>query len=177
MGMSDYDDDLTRAYGLLGGSVRYNKRGLPFNYYLKDGDSEELEARMAIAMLLRSRRVNGQLLNMLASLFDPRPRVLPDGKAHPDFLHIAERRIVFRYRARGNRNNDLANTVIARNIWHRIRAGTGIGEAIQATADEFNLSHEQAEDVWGRYKKYMLLEEQWENERKRVDADRGAKGG
>lgn len=175
--MSDHDDDLYRAYALLGGSMRYNKRGLPFNYYLKDGDSEELEARMAIAMLLRSRRVNGQLLDMLASLFDPRPRVFPDGKAHPDFLHIAERRIVFRHRARGNRNNNLANSVIAQKIWDRIRAGTGIGDAIQATADEFKLSHEQAEDVWGRYKKYMLLEEQWEDEPKTVDADQGSKGG
>ena len=153
--MNDHDDDLTRAYILLDGRLRHDQRGLPFNEYLSEGDPEETEARIGIARLLRSRRINGQLLDMLASLFDPRPRVLPDGKAHPDFLHIAERRIVFKYRARGNRNNNYANTVIARNIWRAIRAGTGIGAAIQAVADEFNLSHEQVEDVWGRYKRYM----------------------
>jgi hypothetical protein len=172
-GMSGHDDDLNRAYWLLGGCLYYNKRGLPFNKYLKEGDAEEVEARMAIAKLLRSRRVNGQLLDMLASLFDPRPRILPNCKAHPDFLHIDERRIVFRYRARGNRNNNYANTVIAQHVWQYVRAGGKIEKGVVDTAEKFKLSREQVMDVWSRYKGYMREQGRWEDQHQKLTQRKG----
>src|SRR6516162_2516430 len=98
--------DLQLARELLGGYCDQDRRGRLRSRYLKEGSQEEVDARRAIARLLRSNDpLDRQLRTALAGLFDP------DG---PPALE--QRKISIVWRRRGGHIDHRANTQIAEHI-------------------------------------------------------------
>jgi hypothetical protein len=142
-GKSSVSQDILLAYGLLDGSLDFDRRGLPREQYLKEGSVEEKEAREAISRLLRSPSpLDRQVREMLAALFDPRPNTSPWGK----------RRIVFRFRSSGNRQSSVRNSHIVSVIWDAVRAGAGVNKAVDSAIDKTGLSRERLMELWKRYR-------------------------
>ena len=95
--------------------------------YLKDGSTEELEARRALARLLRtSLPLDLGVRFVLADLIDPDQDVV-------------NRRIRFVYRRKGKRSNALLEKEIATHILARVQAGIKRELAIEDAIKKFNL--------------------------------------
>ena len=112
----------------------------------------ELEARTAIARLLRSkgpldrqldRQLHRQLLDRLACLFDPNPR------------HGEQRKIRIVSRRQGGKTNHVRNTQIAEYIWDEVKGGELVTAAIESAAEKFAISADMVTKIWGSYRPLM----------------------
>lgn len=139
MTVDERAEALMLAKVLLDGFTDYDARGLPFKKYIAD----ETEARHAIARLLREGEpLDWDLREKLAALFDP--------DTHPA---IAERKIVFSHRGRGQRQNYQANTAIAQHVWDAVTKGGPASAAILSAADQFKLDESTVKKLWRRYRR------------------------
>jgi hypothetical protein len=137
---SGSDPQLARE--LLGGYCDQDRRGRLRSRYLKEGSQEEVDARRAIARLLRSNDpLDRQLRTALAGLFDP------DG---PPALE--QRKISIVWRRRGGHIDHRANTQIAEHIRAERIAGKAFDDAIESAVEKFSVSEELAKQIWGRYR-------------------------
>jgi hypothetical protein len=153
--MNNDDNDLTLAYGLLGGRTVHEKYGLPTTEYLEADDDKE--AREAIVRLLRGRRINGQLCEMLAALFDHRLHVNPDGTFHSDSHLIAERQICFKFRRSGRSRDHVRNSFIHHYIKTLVQGGTSVVDAQMDAHLKFHIGEEMIRNIWKRFEKLDKL--------------------
>ena len=137
--------DLQLARMLLGGYTHQNRRGRRRSRYLKEGSQQEVDARRAIARLLRSNGLlDRQLRTNLADLFEPS---LPPA--------WEQRKITIGSRRRGRRVDHISNTQIAEHVWEQVRAGAKVTAAIESAADEFGVEPETVTKIWGKYKRSL----------------------
>ena len=124
--------DVEAAYKLLAGDVVKDKKGLPTKRYLS-GDLE-IEARRALARLLRDRKPLDSLLRlMLAASFDPSPT----GDVTVDEIldiNPIERQLIFA-KGRGSRSRGQA-------MRHRFIAD-------KVFAERYNSPHKRVTDIEG----------------------------
>jgi len=138
------DSDLQLARMLLGGYTDQNRRGRRRSRYLKEGSQQEVDARRAIARLLRSNGLlDRQLRTNLADLFEPSPPAWEQRK-----IRIVSRR-------RGRPIDHISNTQIAEHVWEQVRAGAKVTAAIESAADEFGVEPETVTKIWGKYKRSL----------------------
>ena len=133
--------DLQLAWMLLGGYVDVDHRGRRRSRYLKEGSQEEVDARRAIARLLRSNGpLDRQLRTALAGLFDPDPA-------------WEQRKITIGSRRRGRRVDYISNTQIAYHVWGEVMAGRKVVAAINSAVEKFGVSEELVKQICGRYRR------------------------
>ena len=136
--------DLQLARMLLGGYTDQDRRGRRRSRYLKEGSQQEVDARRAIARLLRSNGpLDRQLRTNLADLFEPSPPAWEQRK-----IRIVSRR-------RGRPIDHISNTQIAEHVWEQVRAGAKVTAAIESAADEFGVEPETVTKIWGKYKRSL----------------------
>ena len=136
--------DLQLARMLLGGYTHQNRRGRRRSRYLKEGSQQEVDARRAIARLLRSNGLlDRQLRTNLADLFEPSPPAWEQRK-----IRIVSRR-------RGRPIDHISNTQIAEHVWEQVGAGAKVTAAIESAADEFGVEPETITKIWGKYKRSL----------------------
>jgi hypothetical protein len=134
--------DLPLARALLDGYVEEDRRGRRHSKYLKRGSREELDARRAMARLLRSKNpLERQLRDSLADLFDPNP---------PEW---EQRKIEIVFQDRGRHRDHVRNTQIAYHVWNQLEAGGTVAAAINSAVEEFEVSEELVKQIWGRYRR------------------------
>jgi len=134
--------DLQLAWALLDGYVDQDHRGRRHSKYFKRGSRDELDARRAIARLLRSKNpLERQLRDSLAALFDPDP---------PEW---EQRKIEIVFQGRGKPRDHVRNTQIAYHVWDQLDAGGKVAAAITSAAEEFEVSEEFVKQIWGRYRR------------------------
>jgi hypothetical protein len=127
------------ARKLLNGFVEERRRR-PENRYLAKGCAEEVEARKAIARLLRSKHpLDPELRDHLANLFDP------------DLLS-EQRTIEFVFRRQGTPTDHIRNTAIASHVWRQVKRGVPATKAISNAASEFALSEAAIKKIWNIYR-------------------------
>ena len=139
--MDKNDAQFQLASILLQGFLEENERGRLRQKYLSDRAAQVQEARTALAKLLRSNRLNDQLREELASLFDP----------DPDSPGWQQRRIKIVSRRRGKRIDHIAATQVLKHVVDAINAGSGVNSAIAGAAETFSISDEMAKQIWRRY--------------------------
>jgi hypothetical protein len=123
---------------LMAGFIEKLDEGRPQRRYL-DSKHEDRH-RAAMARLLRSGLpLTQDFRDQLAALFDP------NAGTHP----AIDRKLIFKYRSRGRRRDNVRNTAVAQYIFVRIREGDGVEKAQQKAADFFCLSFEAVRDIWG----------------------------
>ena len=134
--------DLQLAWMLLGGYVDVDHRGRCRSRYLKKGSQEEVDARRAIARLLRSNGpLDRQLRTNLANLFDPDP---PESE---------QRKIKIVSQGRGRYRDHVGNTQIAYHVWGEVSAGRKVVAAINSAVEKFGVSEELVKQIWGKYRR------------------------
>ncbi len=139
MAMSDSDLRLARA--LLDGFVERNARGRLRTDYLKRASPEELNARRAMARLLRGDQpLDRQLRESLAGLFDPAP---------PEW---EPREIKLESRRPGRFIDHAAATQVAEYVWTEVSKGERVEDAVADAADHYARSGEAVMKIWGRYR-------------------------
>jgi hypothetical protein len=132
-------DDLQLARLLLNGSVEEDPQGRLRSKYFENGSPEELEAKKAIAHLLREQRpVDSELLMRLADLFDPPP--------------AEQRKIDIVSRRPGRPADHVATTQIAQHIWDEMSGGKRYTDAINSAVEKFSVSEDTVKKLWGRYR-------------------------
>ena len=136
------DSDLQSVRALLDGYVEEDHRGRRRSKYFKRGSRDELDARRAIARLLRSNGpLDRQLRTNLANLFDPDP---PESE---------QRKIEIAFQARGRYRDHVRNTQIAYHVWGEVSAGRKVVAAINSAVEKFEVSEELVKQIWGRYRR------------------------
>jgi len=136
------DSDLHSARALLGGYVAEDHRGRRRSKYLKRGSRDELDARRAIARLLRSKDpLDRQLRESLAGLFDP------------DFPAWEQRKIEIVAQRRGRSRDHVWNTQIAYHVWDEVSAGRKVVDAINGAVEKFEVSEDLVKQIWGKYRR------------------------
>ena len=134
--------DLTLARVLLDGYVEEDHRGRRRSKYFKRGSRDELDARRAIARLLRSKNpLERQLRDNLAGLFDPDP---PESE---------QRKIEIVFQSQGRYRDYVRKTQIAYHVWGEVSAGRKIVAAINSAVEKFEVSEELVKQIWGRYRR------------------------
>jgi hypothetical protein len=133
--------ELQLARTLLDGFIE-ESHGRLRTRYLESGDSLELQARTAIARLLRSKGpLDAQLRWHLANLFDP----AADWQL---------RKIEFVPRS-GKRPDHARNSRIASHIWDEVEGGGTVTAAVISAAEKFALSDHMIKKIWGSYRPRM----------------------
>jgi hypothetical protein len=134
-------EDQKRIIELLCGRTVQDKHGLPQQVYLKEGSTEELEARRALARELRtSIPLNLSLRFAIAELIDP------------DCDEV-ERRIRFDRRREGRpSSNALAEKQIAEFIFARVQAGVKTESVIASAVKKFGLVRSRIFEIWRIWK-------------------------
>jgi hypothetical protein len=127
---------------LLCGRMVWDECGLPTQIYLKDGSPEELEARRALARMLRSSQpLDLGLKGVLADLVDPdRDEV--------------NRKINFGNRREGKPSNAMAE-IVAQYIEAMLQDGGETRQlkyAISKAADKFELNRSRLFEIWRDWK-------------------------
>lgn len=136
------ESDLPLARALLDGYVDEDRRGRRRSKYFKRGSREELDARRAMARLLRSKNpLERQLRDSLAGLFDPDP---PESEP---------RKIEIVFQGRGKHRDHVRNTQIAYHVWDHLNAGGNVAAAITSAVEKFEVSEELVKQIWGRYRR------------------------
>jgi hypothetical protein len=132
--------DLQLARMLLDGFVDEGHQGKLRSKYLKRGEPLELEARAAMARLLRSKGpLDAQLRQHLADLFDPTAA-------------WQARKIEFVGRRKGGKTDHVRNTQIASHIWDQVKRGVRVTKAIGNAANRFALSEDSIKKIWNIYR-------------------------
>jgi hypothetical protein len=120
---------------LLGGRVVRDRRGSLQLQYLKEGSTEEKEARHALARMLRgSRPLDPGLRYLIAAMIDP---------------DEVGRRIRFGNRRKGRPSNALAEKEVAEFIWSQRRAGIQMKVAVDDARKKFGLKESRINAIWG----------------------------
>jgi hypothetical protein len=133
------DSDLQLATMLLGGFIKQDR-----TRYLEEGTSEELDARRALARLLRSNRpLDRQLRTSLADLLDPDPPAWEP------------RKIKFVSRRQGQHTDYAKNTQIALHVRDKVREGSKVKDAIKSAADAYAVSEDAVKKIWSRYRRLL----------------------
>jgi hypothetical protein len=135
--------DQERIVELLCGRAEQDQHGLPAHIYMQDGSAEELEARRALARLLRSSTpIEIGLRCILADLIDPdRDEV--------------DRQIKLKNRREGKPSNALAEKTIAEYIEAML---TDNGEtrqlkyAISKAEERFGLGRTRLLEIWREWR-------------------------
>src|SRR5262245_44020862 len=136
--------DLQLATMLLIGFVDRERRRLSTKY-LEKGCPEEVEARRAIARLLRSKApLDAQLREHLADLFDPIPAAW------------RPRRIKFVFRRPGTATDQTRNTQIAQDVGAQVKRGVRVTKAISNAANRFALSEDTIKKIWHNYRRRYI---------------------
>ena len=136
------DSDLQSVRALLDGYVEEDLQGRRRTKYLKPGDPDELDARRALARLLRSSApLERQLRDSLAGLVDP------------DSPESEQRKIEIVFQARGRYRDHVRNTQIAYHVWGEVSAGRKVVAAINSAVEKFEVSEELVKQIWGRYRR------------------------
>jgi hypothetical protein len=135
--------DLQLARDLLAGFVEEGRQGRRRTRYLDKGSAMELEARTAIARLLRSNApLDKQVREHLANLFDPTAA-------------WQQRKIEFVSRRQGRHTDHVRNTQIASHVWDEVKAGGRVTAAVASAAKKLAISDDMAMRIWGRYRPLM----------------------
>jgi hypothetical protein len=133
--------DLQLARKLLDGFIE-ERHGTLRTKYLESGDFLELQARTAIARLLRSKGpLDAQLRWHLANLFDPA-------------ADWQRRKIEFVPRSR-KKTDHVRNSHIASHIWDEVEDGGRVTAAVMSAAEKFALSDDMVKKIWGIYRPRM----------------------
>ena len=136
------DSDLQLARMLLDGYVYEDHRRRRRSKYLKRGSRDELDARRAMARLLRSKNpLEHQLRDSLAGLFDPDP---PESE---------QRKIEIAFQRRGKFRDHVGNTQIYDHVRNQLDAGGSVAAAITSAVEEFEVSEEFVKQIWSRYRR------------------------
>jgi hypothetical protein len=135
--------DLQLARKLLDGFVEKGHQGRLRTRYLERGDPLELQARSAIARLLRSKGpLDAQLRWHLADLFDP-------------VAAWQQRKIEFVSRRQGKKTDHVRSSQIASHIWDEVERGRRVTAAVISAAKKFALSDDMVKKIWGIYRPPM----------------------
>jgi hypothetical protein len=136
--------DLQLARRLLDGFVEEGRQGRRRTRYLNKGSAMELEARIAIARLLRRKQapLDNEVREHLANLFDPAAA-------------WQQRKIEFVSRRQGRHTDHVRNTQIASHIWGEVKAGGRVTAAVASAAKQLAISDDMAMKIWGRYRPLM----------------------
>jgi len=130
--------DLQLAWMLLDGEIE-ERQGRRRTKYLDE--AVELEARAAIARLLRSEGpLDRQLRDSLARLFDPNPPAWE------------QRKIRIEGRRPGELTDHIRNTQIAYYIWDEVERGKRVTAAVESAAEKFALSADRVWQIWSGYR-------------------------
>jgi hypothetical protein len=137
--------DEERTIALICGREAKDKHGLPTRIYLKEGSPEELEARQALARMLRSSRpLDLGLRCILADMIDPE-------------CDAAERTIRIKNRCEGKRTNPLAEKTVAEYMVAMLHEGDGKLEyAIAKATEKFGLKRTRLLKIWQVWKPILL---------------------
>jgi hypothetical protein len=128
--------DEKRIIELLCGRSARDGRGCLRVTYFRKGSPDELEARRALARMLKtSLPLDPGLRFVLADLFDP------------DRNEI-DRIIRFESRRRGRPSNAAAEKEIAEFVWSRRRAGVKSRPAVQEATEKFGLKRSRVLAIW-----------------------------
>jgi hypothetical protein len=137
--------DLQLAWMLLNGFVEEGRQGTLRTKYLEEGYPLELQARTAIARLLRSKApLDAQLREHLADLFDPIPAAW------------RPRRIKFVFRRPGTATDQTRNTQIAQDVGAQVKRGVRVTKAITNAANRFALSEDTIKKIWHNYRRRYI---------------------
>lgn len=131
--------DQQRIVHLLCGRTVQDKHGLPRQSYLRNGSTDEKEARRALARVLRTTvPLEVGLRFIIAELIDP------------DCDEI-DRRIRFEYRRKGKPSNAYAERLIAEFIWARVQTGEKAESAVAHAMGKFGLGRSRVMKIWGHW--------------------------
>jgi hypothetical protein len=123
---------------LLFGRIVRNKHQVPRTVYLKEGSPEELEARRALARMLRtSLPLDLGVRFLLADMIDP------DNEC--------DRRIRFGHRRKGKPSNAIADKEIAEFIWSQVRSGVKTEAATVQAIKRFGLGRTRIFEIWSHW--------------------------
>jgi hypothetical protein len=135
------EDDIALSHVLLAGFVEEDELGLPHQRYLTD----EHEARMAIARLLRSQEpLPRRIRDALAGMFEPVPSDYTDPGARVRVLKI-------QFRSAARRPDNLRNSVIMQYAYDAWKSGVNVETAIGEAAQKFVLSEDTVWDIWSGF--------------------------
>ncbi|WFU37600.1 hypothetical protein QA640_24340 [Bradyrhizobium sp. CB82] len=128
--------DQERIIELICGRAAQDRHGLPTRIYLKEGSPEYLEARRALARMLRSSTpLDLGLRCILADLIDPdRDEV--------------ERTIGFKNRREGKRSNAEAEKMVAEFIAARLQKGDQVKRAMSMAGERFGIKRSRLHEIW-----------------------------
>jgi hypothetical protein len=139
------NDKGTLVRVFLAGYFVHDKNGLPQRRYLSK--DEEVEARAVLAQLFRSGRpLSREFRDILATLFDPRPKAWPPID-HPGIC----RKLVFQ-RQRGATRLSSRDTTIAQGVKQNLRKGIKTGEALEAVARQYRMEKDAVREIWAKYR-------------------------
>lgn len=129
-------NDQERIIELICGRETKDKRGLPTRVYLKEGSPEELEARRALARMLRSTRpLDLGLRYVLADMIDPD-------------RDEAERTMRFKNRRAGRPSNPEAEKMVADFVEAALSEANGkLESAVAEAMKEFGLERSRVFDI------------------------------
>lgn len=137
------DEDKRRQILLwLQGYIELDNVGLSKVQYLKgDGDKE---ARKLLADAIRTRMPMRQsMLDAFANLIDPTP----------ESVSGEERILVFKFRSRGKRRNNLRTSNIYFFMEELVVRGDKVESAVAAAMEQFKLSRAEVYKIWSTHKK------------------------
>jgi hypothetical protein len=139
--------DEERTIELICGRRVQDKHGLPTRTYLKEGSQEELEARRALARILRSSKpLDLGLRCILADMIDPdRDEV--------------ERTIRFKNRREGKRSNAEAEKTVAEYVAAQIEGGGKVEFAVMKAIEKFGLKRTRVLEIWQIWKPILQRSE------------------
>jgi hypothetical protein len=133
-------EDQEQILNLICGREATDQHGLPTRIYFEAGSREELEARRALARMLRSSRpLDLGLRFILADMIDPdRDEV--------------ERTILFKYRREGKRSNPVAEKTVAEYVAAQLEDSGKLESAIAKAMEKFDLKRTRVLDIWRVWK-------------------------
>lgn len=134
--------DVAAAMAYLGGIHEKDRHGVPRQRFCSDQSKEGLFCRAALARVLRSEGpLDRQLREMLADMFDTSPR--PAG--------LWNRRVLKASTPKKQKDH-IANTHKTWFVWERVKAGTGINEAVEEAASHFQEERGYIYRLWKIHK-------------------------
>jgi hypothetical protein len=128
---------------LLVGRAVYDKRGLPRQVFLKPGSAKELEARRALAKVLRTEH-DWSVQTALADMIDP-------DSGYYRYIHFQNRRA-------GKPNEFQAEYHIAEFILTRTKGGKLTKRVIGEVEDKFGVHTRHTRKIWTRWKQALVRE-------------------
>jgi hypothetical protein len=158
--------DLKLAYDLLAGIPAKDEKGLPVQKYFEAGSRDELEARQALARLLRNGKPLDSLVRvLLADMFDPAPYAyFTKSTMFPAEARerVPDRQIYFKNVGRRSRE-DVRRRKLAYEVWQAAKVaredsskaaknGGSIEDAVAAVAEKYGISEASVWNAWRQFK-------------------------